>query len=127
MGDPTHVPELGEDGATLGVHGLGHQPPARDLLGAMDARGPGIALAKRVYLGALTDDQTGFGALGVIGGHHGVGHIAGLAGAGAGHGRHDDSVVKVQLAEAQGAEQGIVWHVEFLMVGLRRLYPPVSL
>ncbi|MND93975.1 hypothetical protein D3C80_861780 [compost metagenome] len=121
VGDPAHVPELGKHDAPLGVHRLGHPLPASHLLGAVNARGPGIALAQGIYLGALAYDEAGARALGVIGGHHGVGHVTGLAGAGAGHGRHDDAIGEVQLAEAKGAEQGIVVHGEFLVLGWSRL------
>ena len=95
---------------------IGHPLPARYLLGAVDPGGPGVALAQRVYLGAFADDEAGLGALGVIGGHDGVGHVTGLAGTGAGHGGHDDAVVKVQLAQTQRAEQVVVAHFVFLMV-----------
>ena len=114
MGDPAHVPELGEHDAPLGVDGIGYLLPACHLLGAVDARRPGVALAQGIYLGAFADDEAGPGTLGVVGRHHGVGHVPGLAGAGAGHGGHDDAVGKVQLAEAKGAEQGIVVHDGFL-------------
>ena len=114
MGDPAHVPELGEHDAPLGVDRVCYLLPACHLLGAVDARRPGVALAHGVDLGAFTDDQARFGALGVVAGHHGVGHITGLTGTGAGHGGHDDAVGKVQLAEAKGAEQGIVVHDGFL-------------
>ena len=127
MGDPAHVPELGEDGAPLGVHGIGHPFPASDLLGAVDPRRPGVALAHGVDLGAFADDQARLGALGVVARHHGVGHITRLTGTGAGHGGHDDAVGKVQLAEAQRAEQVIVAHLEFLMVEVRPLYAAILL
>ncbi len=86
VSDPAHVPELGEHGAALGVDGVGHLLPAGHLLGAVDPRRPGVALAHGVNLGAFADDEAGPGALGVVGGHHGIGYVTGLAGAGAGHG-----------------------------------------
>ena len=48
MRDAPHVPELGKDGASLGMDSIGHPLPARYLLGAVDPGGPGVALAQRV-------------------------------------------------------------------------------
>ena len=53
VGDASHMPELGEDKPTLGVDRIGDQAPACDLLGAVDARCPGIALAQRLISGCL--------------------------------------------------------------------------
>ena len=53
VGEAAHVPELGEDLAPLGVYGIGHLLPSCNLLGAVDARGIGIALAIRAYDGGL--------------------------------------------------------------------------
>ena len=94
------MPELGEDKPTLGVDRIGDLAPACDLLGAVDARCPGIALAQRGYLGAFADDKAGTGALGVVFGHQAIGHITGLAGAGAGHGGHVNAVGYLIVAQA---------------------------
>ncbi|MBC6950377.1 PDZ domain-containing protein [candidate division KSB1 bacterium] len=45
MRDPAHMPELRHDAAAPRVHGVGHLPPARELLCAVQARHMRIALA----------------------------------------------------------------------------------
>lgn len=99
MGDATHMPELGEDHAILLMYRLGDRLPGFDLLRAVDTRSPGVALPQRRDLGAFADDQPRRGTLGVVPGHDGVGQIAGLAGAGAGHGRHEDAVFQLEAAQ----------------------------
>ena len=69
VGETTHVPQLGEDLAPLGVHGLGDLFPACDLLRAVDARGVGITLAVRANDGGLGDDEAYVGAAAIVGGH----------------------------------------------------------
>ncbi len=51
--DPADMPQLGVDATAGSVHGIGHPAPALHLIRAMDARGPGIALALRADLGAF--------------------------------------------------------------------------
>ena len=65
--DATDVPELDDDLAALGVHGVGYQLPAGDLFGAVDARCLDVALTLRRDLRSFTDDQTGTGALCIVG------------------------------------------------------------
>ena len=60
------MPQLQEDPAAGLVHGVGHQAPAVDLLPAVDAGRPGVALALHRDLCRLRDDQPGRGALGVV-------------------------------------------------------------
>ncbi|MNZ89279.1 hypothetical protein D3C78_1081910 [compost metagenome] len=102
--DPSDVPELGEDASAGSMHGVGNLAPACDLLGAVDARSPGIALALAADLGAFGNDQAGAGALGVVLGHQLGGDIAGGR-ARAGHRRHHDAVAGLDLAEGVGGEQ----------------------
>ena len=69
MGNATDVPELGEDHTTFVMHRFGHLAPSIDLSLAVDTGRPGVALATRFDLGALTDHETGTGPLAVISGH----------------------------------------------------------
>ncbi len=46
--DAAHVPQLAEDLAALGVHGVGDGPPAGDLRGRVDARRARPAVRLRV-------------------------------------------------------------------------------
>jgi len=110
VGDPAHMPELGKDEPTLGMNGLCDQTPACHLLGTVDARCPGVALAQGGDLRPLTDDETSTGPLGIVFGHQCIGHIAGLAGAGAGHGWHDDAIGELEMAQTQRVEQWILRH-----------------
>ncbi len=64
---------LQEDAPALGMHRVGHHPPACDLRGRVDAGCVLIALRLRRDLGRLGDDQPGTGALGVIFGGEGPG------------------------------------------------------
>ena len=66
MGNAAHMPELHEHQSVGVMDRLGHQAPAFDLLGAMDARRPGIALPLLGNLRGLADDQARPGALRVI-------------------------------------------------------------
>jgi hypothetical protein len=77
--DPSGVHDLGEDDAALGVHGVGDGPPALDLLVRVQARRARVALAHRRGLGALGDDETGPGPLGVVRRHGGVGTPSAVA------------------------------------------------
>lgn len=102
--DPADVPELGEDAPAGGVHRVGDLAPAGDLLGAVDARCPGVALALPADLGAFGNNQAGAGALAVVLGHQRGGDFA-TGGAGTGHRRHDDAIGEGQVAKGIGAEQ----------------------
>ena len=51
------VPELGEDRAALGVHGVGDLPPAGQGLLAEEPRHPGAAARPLVHVSALGDQQ----------------------------------------------------------------------
>ena len=91
VGDPARMHQLGEDHATLGVHGVRDGPPALDLLVGVQARRARVALAHRRGLRALGDDQAGPRPLGVVRRHRRRGDAVGR-GPVAGHRRHDDAV-----------------------------------
>ncbi|MCY1447897.1 hypothetical protein D9M71_645380 [compost metagenome] len=89
MGDATDMPQLHEDRAGAAVNGLADRLPGPDLFFAVDARGPGVALALSRDLRGLGDDEGRAGALPVILDIHFGRYIARLAGTGAcqwGHG-----------------------------------------
>ena len=106
--DTAHVPQLHDDLAALGVHGVGHLFPGGDLLGAPDARHVGVALALVADGGGLGDDQPGpggrVGALAVVGRHAGIGQRAGRAVAR--ERGHDDAGGQAQCASGEGVKQG---------------------
>ena len=54
MGDPPDVPELQEGRAAEVVHRVSDQAPAFDLLAAMNAQRPGIALCLNGDVGRLS-------------------------------------------------------------------------
>jgi len=66
MRDPAHVPQLQCDLAAGGVDRVGDGLPAGDLGLAVDARRVQVALAERIDLGGLGDDQAGAGTLAVV-------------------------------------------------------------
>ena len=74
-----------------------------ELLGAIQARHVGIALALVADGRGLGDQQAGAGALRVVLGHQRRGDRARRAGAG--EGRHHDAVVQLQVACADGIEK----------------------
>ena len=98
------VPQLHHNLATRLVHRMGYLLPAVELLGAVQARHIGIALALRADGGGLGDDEAGRGALGVVGGHQGVGYRP--RSPVARQGRHDDAVGHGNLADLEGVEEG---------------------
>eukprot|EP01022_Parablepharisma_sp_SALTPOND_P021765 TRINITY_DN435_c1_g1_i1.p1 TRINITY_DN435_c1_g1~~TRINITY_DN435_c1_g1_i1.p1 ORF type:complete len:1304 (+),score=494.29 TRINITY_DN435_c1_g1_i1:15351-19262(+) len=104
MGDAADVPQLQEDVAALGMHGVGHLLPGGDLGLVVDAGGEGIALALRRDLGGLGDDEAGAGALGVVLGSQFAGNVAGLRAA-AGQRGHDDTILQLDGAQLYGFEQ----------------------
>jgi hypothetical protein len=55
--DPADMPQLQEDQAAGPVDGAGDQAPALDLLLAVDARRPGVALPLHRHLRGFADDQ----------------------------------------------------------------------
>src|SRR6202043_2290937 len=83
--------------------------PAGHLLDAVDARRARIGDALRRDLGGFTDDQSGTGALRVIGGVERGRHIA-RPGAVACHRRHHHAVRQVQRAETKGQENVYAAH-----------------
>ena len=89
--DAAHVPQLGKHAATGSVHGGSYLLPAFNLLRAVNARRPGVALALGANLRAFADDQSRRGALSVIGCHQRRGHIA-LRCTRARQRRHDDAI-----------------------------------
>ena len=86
------MPELQEDQAAGLVYRVGDQPPALDLLAAVNARRPGVALSLHRDLGCLANDEGGRGPLGIIAGVESGRHVARLAGPRPGQRRHDDPV-----------------------------------
>ena len=100
MGDPPDMPELERDPPARPVNRVGHQPPARDLLGRVDTRRQRIADALLADLRRLGDDQRRRRALGVI---LGVERARCVAGAGPvpRHGRHRDPVRQVERAQPE--------------------------
>ena len=107
VGETTHVPQLGEDLAPLGVHGLGDLFPACDLLRAVDAGGVGIALAVRANDGGFGDDEADVGAAAIVGSHLRGRHQSRARHA-AGEGGHHEAIREGEGAvEAVRLKQGI--------------------
>ena len=104
MGDTPGVHELHHDFPAARVHGIGHQTPALHLGGIEQTGDARIAQSIGRGRDALGNEQAGGGALGVVVGHQRVGRV-GFDGAAARHGRHDDTVGKVQLAGGKGFKQ----------------------
>ena len=98
------VHHLQHDPAAARVHGLGHAPPAGDLLVADDAGLADEGLPLLVGVGALGDDQPDAGPLRVVLDDEVAGD-AGGARAHAGERGHDDAVGELEVAEGHGAEQ----------------------
>ena len=103
MRHAAHVPQLAVDAAAARMHGLGHLPPAIELLGAVEARHVGVALALMGDGRAFADDQPGAGALRVVLRHQRRGD--GVGRAVARERRHDDSVGQMQVPHLHGFEQ----------------------
>jgi len=104
VADATGVHELHEDPAVLLVDRVGDQAPAGDLGVGVQAGGVRVALADGRRLGALGDDEAGAGALGVVLGVD-RGRGGALAGAVAGHRRHDEAVLQLKLAQLVGRKK----------------------
>src|SRR5580692_9048147 len=107
-----HAPPAGA------MHRVGDELPAGHLLGAVDARRARIGDALRRDLGGFADDQSGAGALRVIGGVEFSRHIAG-PGAVARHRRHHHAVRQVERAEAKGRENVHARHLKPTLVSPR--------
>ena len=100
------VPELHEDLAALGVHGVGHLLPGGDLCGRVDAGGIGVALGGGRDLRGLGNDQAHASALAVVLDHH-VGGFQRIVGAAAREWRHGHAVGDFDAAQLEGLEQGV--------------------
>ncbi len=99
------MPQLQEDPATLGMDGVRHGTPALDLLGGVDPRRPGIALALLRDLGGLGNDQCRRGTLPARTRHSWRWARYGLGSARARQWRHGDAVGRFQLPDCDGREQ----------------------
>ena len=99
--------------------------PACHLLGAVDARRPGAAPAQG-FICAFADDEAGPGTLGGKWSPSWRWPRPRAGWRGSGHGGNDDVAGKVQLAEAKGAEQGIVVHDGFPILGVRQTLEGIS-
>ena len=102
--DTAHMPELHHNLAALRMHGFGHFLPAVELFGAVQTGYIRVALGLVADGGGFGDQQTGAGALRIVGlrniGRNGVGRTV------ARERRHDDAVGKLQVAGLVGVEQG---------------------
>ncbi len=105
-----HMPQLREDDAAFGMHGIRHLAPAGDLLRTVDAGSPGITLAPRFDLRAFADHQAGARPLAIIQGHQVGRHIAGLCGALARQRRQHDAVFQDMPAQRGRRQQRSVVH-----------------
>ncbi len=102
------MPQLRDDLAAFGVHGIDHLLPAGQGVLAVEARDVGVTVGGLVADGgAFGDDQadTGRSTAAVVLDHLLGGHAA--RGEGAGHGRHHHAGRQLQGAEAKGGEQGV--------------------
>jgi hypothetical protein len=98
------MPQLHHDVAVLCMHGIGDAAPTRRLSLGVQARHLCIALALRAHGRGFGNEQASAGALGVVAGHHRIGHVAGRAVAG--QRRHDDAVFQLQVAGLCGVKEG---------------------
>jgi hypothetical protein len=97
------MPELNKDATSLGMHGIRHQAPRRDLLGAMDAGRSWIPLALGRDVRSLGHDEPGRGALLIVERRQGD-RLVPLAGAVTSHRRHDDPVRQANAAKIEMIE-----------------------
>jgi hypothetical protein len=67
MRDASDMPKLEEDFAAGAMHRFRNSPPTGNLLGGMDARHSDIADTLRADLRRFGDNQSGGGALGIVG------------------------------------------------------------
>jgi hypothetical protein len=84
VSDAATMPDLAVDSAARGVNRVGDLPPRLDLVGAVQARRANDPVRLVRDLNALSDDQSGGGALDVVIAHHVRGDIV-FCGACAGH------------------------------------------
>ncbi len=80
------------------MDGVDDQSPTMYMLIRINSRGIGIALALGRNLRGLGDNQPGRSPLAIVFGHQGVGHITGLGGPAAGHGRHHNAIRHREMA-----------------------------
>jgi len=111
------MPQLQKHASAGGVNRIGHLAPAVDLGLGINAGRETVALTLAGNLRGFADDQSGGRTLGVILGHQGVGNIAGLGGAAARHGTHDDAARQIYVAQRKGLEQELFAHRGFSRVG----------
>jgi hypothetical protein len=100
MALPADVPELEQNDAAFGMHGVGHLAPAGDLFIAVDPGRAEIAAALHRNRRRLGDLETAFrGALAVIFDHHRARYIARLIGAQPGQRCLDDTMVEMDRTD----------------------------
>src|ERR1700730_11324989 len=92
MGDASDMPELQEYQAAGLVHGVGDESPSLDLLAAVNAGRPSVALSLLRYLGRFGHDESRRSPLRVVASIESRWHVSGLAGARAGQRRHHHAV-----------------------------------
>lgn len=102
--DPPYVPQLHHELAALGVHGIGDPAPAPDLLAVVNARRIEVALAGLRNLRGLRNDQSGAGALFVVGRHQVGGYLT-RAGAVPSQRCHDDSICGLNVSDVYRVKQ----------------------
>lgn len=96
------MPQLHHNFAASGVHIVGHFLPRIQLLGAVQARHVGIALALLGNGGGLGDDQARRSALGIVSGRKWAGYR--IWRAVARQRRHHDAVGQVQVTSGDGVK-----------------------
>src|SRR3954467_8152542 len=111
MRDAADMPELEKDDAALGVHGVDHLAPARDLRLRIDARRRRIAAAVREHGRGLGDDQAALsGALTVIFGVERPRRKALALGPHARQWRHRDAMRELVRTDLQRLKQRLEFH-----------------
>ena len=100
-----HVPQLHYDLAAVSMHRVGHFLPCAQLLGAVEARNVGVALALLADRSGFGDEQASAGTLRVVG--RGDGGWNGVGRAIARQRRHHDAVGEVQVTGLYGVEKSM--------------------
>ena len=103
VGDPAAMPDLADYPAARGVDRVGDLAPSGDLILPVNTWAADDPVPLVGDLGAFGHDQTRGGALDVVVPHP-LGRDAVLAGARAGHRRHDDAIGKREIAQLKGRE-----------------------
>ena len=103
--DATDVPELQEDTAALGMHGIGDQLPAGDLFIAVDAGGVRVAVAAGADGRGLGDDQSSGRTLRVVFGHQ-RGRNVGAFGTATRERGHEHTIREREGADLKGRKEG---------------------